>query len=210
MSEAARHLSRPRGGVLIACSVAALIRSWKVSKRSQVIAVSKVSEIWRLGRRPSWVVRSQNEYGTWLGAENSMPRWHSSRPKHRLIVWGVCGLICLAVAGPAPGAGNTFDGVYTGKRSLTKGPTPWCPVEENVSVTIHGDTLTFTDSALQNFVMGFDPQPDGSFSDISTNIGGAATVVIRGRITGYSIEADVTENDMCEHHWHLTREHRGQ
>jgi hypothetical protein len=45
------------------------------------------------------------------------------------------------VAGiPALGAEHTFDGVYIGKRSLSKGTVgPNCPAEEDVSVTIRGD-----------------------------------------------------------------------
>jgi hypothetical protein len=34
-------------------------------------------------------------------------------------------------------------------------------------------------------------------------------VRIRGRVIGDVIEADVT-NPPCEHHWRVTREHRGQ
>ena len=76
--------------------------------------------------------------------------------------------LCLAVAViPALGAEHTFDGVYTGKRSLTKGTVgPNCPAEENVSITIHGETLSFTNSALKKFVIGFDPHKDGSFDEI--------------------------------------------
>lgn len=33
----------------------------------------------------------------------------------RLLVSGLCGMICLAMAGPALGTENRFDGVYTGK-----------------------------------------------------------------------------------------------
>src|SRR5215468_7394435 len=60
--------------------------------------------------------------------------------------------LCLAAAGmPALGAEHTFDGIYTGKRSLTKGTAgPNCPAEEDVSVTIHGETLKFTDGALKS------------------------------------------------------------
>ena len=78
-----------------------------------------------------------------------------NRPEGRLAVAGICGIICLAVAGPALGAEDTFDGVYTGKRVLTKGSGPQCPVEDDVSVAIHGETLTFTDSSFQKFVIGF-------------------------------------------------------
>lgn len=55
--------------------------------------------------------------------------------------------LCLAVAGttPALGAEHTFDGVYSGKRVLTKGAAgPNCPAEEAVSAAIHDETLTFT------------------------------------------------------------------
>src|SRR5689334_11957722 len=80
-----------------------------------------------------------------------------------LLLWGI---ICLAAAGPLAEAENTFDGTYNGKRTLTKGPASECPVEEDVSVIIHNAALTFTNSALQSFVIGFDPHPDGSFGEI--------------------------------------------
>jgi len=51
--------------------------------------------------------------------------------------------LCLAVAGnPALGAEHKYDGVYTGNKLLTKGSGPKCSVEEDVSVTIHDQTLT--------------------------------------------------------------------
>ena len=63
----------------------------------------------------------------------------------------------LAVAGiPALGAEHTFDGDYSGKRVLTKGSVgPDCPAEDDVSVNIHGIAMTFTNSALKKFVIGF-------------------------------------------------------
>ena len=114
--------------------------------------------------------------------------------------------LCVAAAGtPALGADHTFDGVYTGKRSLTKGAVgPNCPAEEDVSVTIHGETLSFTNSALRKFVIGFDPHQDGSFHEIYTDEGGA-TVNIVGHLAGDVLEADVT-NSPCEQHWHLKKE----
>jgi hypothetical protein len=53
--------------------------------------------------------------------------------------------LCFAVAGtPVLGAEHAFDGGCSGKRVLTKGSVnPTCPAEDDVSVTIHGDTLTF-------------------------------------------------------------------
>ena len=53
-------------------------------------------------------------------------------------------MICLIMAGTALGAAGPFDGVYTGKQSPTKGPVPPCAAEEDVSVTIRGEALTFT------------------------------------------------------------------
>jgi hypothetical protein len=121
----------------------------------------------------------------------------------RIITSTLLCMIGLAVVGPALRAENAFHGVYTGKRVLTKGSGPTCPTEEDVSVTIYGATLTFTNSALRNFAMGFDPHPDRSFGEIYTDIGGAS-VLIRGRIVGDVLEADVSDGP-CEHHWHLTR-----
>jgi hypothetical protein len=111
-------------------------------------------------------------------------------------------VICV-VAGLAVGAEN-IDGAYSGKRTLTKGSGPMCPGEENVSATIHGETLSFSNSAHQNVGMGFYPHPDGSFHQTYADKGGAA-VDIRGRIIGDVIEADVT-NPPCEHHWHLKKQ----
>jgi hypothetical protein len=122
---------------------------------------------------------------------------------HRMMVSAICGLLVLAGAEPVLGAADTFDGAYTGKRVLTKGSGPACPTEDDVSVTIHGEALTFTDSALRDFSIGFSPHQDRSFGLISASISGNA-VLIRGRIVGEVLEADVT-NGPCEHHWHLTK-----
>ena len=132
-----------------------------------------------------------------------MSRCTSNRPECRLAVAAICEMICLAVAGPALAAEETLDGVYTGKRVLTKGSGSQCPAEDNVSVTIHGETLTFTHSALKKFLISFNPHQDGSFSQISVDIDGE-TVTIHGRITGDVLDADVT-NPPCEHHWHLKK-----
>jgi hypothetical protein len=117
-------------------------------------------------------------------------------------------VLCLAVAGiSALAAEHTFDGVYTGKRTLVKGTAgPLCPAEDDVSVTIRGATLTFTNSALKKFDMGFYPSPDGSFGETYQ---GGDTVNIRGRIIGDVIEAEVADygsDPPCEHHWQLKKE----
>jgi hypothetical protein len=114
--------------------------------------------------------------------------------------------LCLAVAGsPALGAGHTFDGDYSGKRVLTKGsPGPTCPAEENVSVAIHGETVSFTDSVLTNFLQPFYPSQDGSFGENLTTEGGA-TVSYHGRIVGDIMDLDLN-NPPCEYHWHLKKQ----
>src|SRR5271168_904314 len=98
---------------------------------------------------------------------------------HRLLVAAAASGLCLAVAGiPALGAEHNFDGVYTGKRSLTKGSAgPTCPAEDSVSVTIQGDTLTFTNSAYKNHKECFSPAPDGSFG---------YNLVVQGRVVIYN------------------------
>jgi hypothetical protein len=120
------------------------------------------------------------------------------------MIQGICAIICLATAGRVLGAESAFNGVYTGKRVLTKGSGPTCPSEENVSVIIQDDELTFTNSALQNFAIGFDPHPDGSFTETYVDSGGIY-VLIRGRIVGDVLDADVT-SPSCQHHWHLKKE----
>ena len=91
--------------------------------------------------------------------------------------------LCLAVAGiPALGAEHNYNGVYTGNRLLTKGSGPMCSVDEGVTVTIHGQTLTFTDPNFQKFiVLEFYLRQDGSFGLIYVDAGGA-TVNIRGHV----------------------------
>ena len=123
------------------------------------------------------------------------------QPRQRVLAL-VCGMGFLAVAAPLAFA-DAFDGTYTGKRVLTKRDNPSCPADDNVSATISGGTLTFTDSALKNFTIGFDPRPDGSFGLISVNISGAV-VTIHGRIVGNTLDADVV-NGPCQHHWHLQK-----
>jgi hypothetical protein len=112
------------------------------------------------------------------------------KPLARVCLASVLGL-CLAVAGsPALGAEHTFDGDYSGKRVLTKGSAgPACPAEDDVSVTIHGDMLTFTNSALKKFTQPFYPASDGSFGETYTDEGGRA-VHYHGRIVGDVIDAD--------------------
>ena len=124
---------------------------------------------------------------------------------HRLIVAATAGL-CLAVAGiSALGAKQNFDGDYTGKRSLTKGPpNRRCPAEDKVSVTIQGDRLTFTHSGLRKSTEPFYPGPDGSFGQTFTNEGGEIEHY-HGRIIGNVMNVDVT-NPPCEYHWHLKKE----
>ena len=59
--------------------------------------------------------------------------------------------ICVSVAGiPALGAERKFDGVYSGKRVLTKGSGPTCPSENDVSVTIHGELMTFPNCVFKS------------------------------------------------------------
>src|SRR5215472_5849840 len=115
------------------------------------------------------------------------------------------GLIFLVAGSALSAVENKYDGVYTGKRSLTKGTaSTTCPAEDDVSVTIDGETLTFTNSALKKYTMPFDSSPDGSFGQTHTDESGGV-VHYHGRITGDVIEADA-QNPDCEHHWHLKKQ----
>ena len=113
--------------------------------------------------------------------------------------------LCIAAAAiPALGAEHTFDGVYSGEKSADRRLGSYCPAEDDVSVIIYGEMLSFTDSALRKFRVGFYPGQDGSFGEISVGEGDNA-VQIRGRLVGDIIDADVT-NGACKHHWHLKKE----
>jgi hypothetical protein len=113
--------------------------------------------------------------------------------------------LSLAVAGiSAVATENRFDGVYSGKRVLTKGAVSVeCPAEDNVSLTIHGDTVTFIDTEFEKFTQPFDPDQDGSFGETS-NAEGGITVHYHGRIVGGVLDADVS-NPPCEYHWHMKK-----
>jgi hypothetical protein len=102
-----------------------------------------------------------------------------------------------------PGVSETFDGSYAGERLLTQGDPSSCVNKDAVSVTIHGGTLTFTDSAAKNYTIGISLRSDGSFVQLSSSIGGAV-VDIRGRITSGVLDSDVTSAH-CVHHWHLEK-----
>ena len=124
-----------------------------------------------------------------------------SLPKGWISLW-VRGAAVLAIAEPAVAAGESFDGSYIGRRTLTKGPAQR-PTDESVSVIIHGGVLIFTNSQLQNYAIAADIQPDGTFTDTHVDIGGDV-VEIQGRITGGVLNADVS-NPPCQHHWRLEK-----
>ena len=116
----------------------------------------------------------------------------------------VLAMFAVACFGSAStGVAESFDGSYVGERSLTKGDPSACADKGAVSVSIHGETLTATDSTAKSYTMGFSPRTDGSFVQLSSDIGGAV-VDIRGRITGGVLDANVTSAN-CVHHWHLEK-----
>ena len=81
-------------------------------------------------------------------------------------------IACLALAAPAS-AENSFDGTYTGERVLTEGDPVICVAKDIVSATVNGDQRTFTTNVAKECALGFSPQADGSFPELSGNIGGA-------------------------------------
>ena len=112
--------------------------------------------------------------------------------------------LCLAVAGTLLWVLSISTMASTLEISyLTKGSGPKCSVEEDVSVTIHDQTLTFTDLNFRIVVLDFYPRQDGSFGLVYVDAG-RATVNIRGHVIGDIIEADVN-SPPCEYHWHLKK-----
>ena len=78
-----------------------------------------------------------------------------------------------------------------------------CPGEEDVSVNVHGKTLTFTNSQFHDYVAHFSPKPDGSFGGIYR--GSGRPVIIKARIVGNTLDADVS-SPPCKDHWHLKKQ----
>lgn len=128
---------------------------------------------------------------------------------NRSILSGLSILALVAGAALSAEPEHGYDGVYTGKRSLTKGTaSAECPAEDDVSVTIRGETLTFTNSTLKNYTMPFEPEPDGSFGQTHTDESGAI-VHYHGQIKGSIMEADVQNyvtDPPCEYHWRLQKQ----
>ena len=127
-----------------------------------------------------------------------------SRPERRLMLSLMFGIFCL-VAGPALSAEpeHKYDGVYTGKRSLTKGTASTsCPAEDDVSVTITGETMTFTTSAFKSILCLFILAPTDPSQTF--NHQGHSVVQYHGLIIGDVMDADI-ENPPCEYHWHLKK-----
>lgn len=131
----------------------------------------------------------------------------SARPKLQRALLVISGTLCLAT-GSSLGAEAPYDGAYVGKRVWMEGPRQSCPAEDDVTVTIKGSILRFTNSALQDFDITLEPGSDGSFAQ--TSVRGGATVSIRGRITAGTIDADIVNfANRCKHHWHLTKQQPG-
>ena len=112
---------------------------------------------------------------------------------------------CVVVAISASGAENSFDGTYTGERLLTKGDAAVCVAKDPVSIVIHGDELTFTNSGVKNYTISFSPRADGSFGELSADVGGVV-VVIRGHVGAGVLDSDV-RGSQCTHHWHAEKQH---
>ena len=88
--------------------------------------------------------------------------------KHGRVLSVICWIVLLAA--PSATLAGPFDGTYTGKRVTTKGDEGSCPTED-VTVVIKDGTLTFSDSNAKVYTISFDPHPDGSFRQLSANMG---------------------------------------
>jgi len=159
------------------------------------------------GSAEKWIAKMQNAI---LALKRGGGIWRMCKQTFSSHCLALALGLCLVVAGsPALGAEHKFDGDYSGKRMLTKGSAdPNCPAEDDVSVTIHGEVLTFTNSAYKNVSLGFYPRPDGSFHQTFTGAGGSTSDIV-GLIIGDVIEADVN-NPPCKYRWHVEKATKGK
>jgi hypothetical protein len=116
-----------------------------------------------------------------------------------------CALLLFAsVSLTTPAFGDSIDGTYAGERVLTQGDPGACGAKDAVSATINRDTLTFSNPHTKDYTISFNPRSDGSFAQLSADIGGKV-VDIRGHVGNGVLDADVTAAN-CSHHWHMQRE----
>ena len=114
-------------------------------------------------------------------------------------------MACIVIACPTLGATNSYDGTYSGERSVTTGAAPYCAERESVSVIITGSTLKFTNSEWRDLLIRFNLQADGSFGGALEDPAGHV-VDVQGEATGTAIDADVLNYGTgCGHHWHLEK-----
>jgi hypothetical protein len=113
-------------------------------------------------------------------------------------------MACLAITGPALGAAISYDGTYSGERTLTNGTTPFYVGQDSVTIIIAGSTLKFTGGEFRERPMRFTPNQNGSFAG-SFDYGGHV-VDAWGKATGTTVDLDVLDySNGCEHHWHVER-----
>ena len=114
-------------------------------------------------------------------------------------------IACIALVVPAFGAETSYDGTYTGERVLTKGDPAVCIAKDPVSVVVHGEMLTFSNSKAKDYTITFAPRTDGSFGQLSANISGLV-VHLEGQFGAGVLDSDVS-SAACKHHWHLEKQH---
>src|SRR5215469_337031 len=114
-------------------------------------------------------------------ANDPMPYRCTRTPRHgeahrerkpmraRTLLLAMAALGCLG--GTRLVMADAVDGTYTGERVLMQGSPSACVAKDAVSITIHGDQLIFTNSRTKNYTISFHPHPDGSFVQLSADIG---------------------------------------
>ena len=128
------------------------------------------------------------------------PRVHIST--HYLLLLMACANFSALPATKAA-ASNLFDGVYTGKETITRGggPSALCTIRATASVTVNDGRFTYIyDPGAVHIAGTVEIAADGSLKGTQRyEQGGQDVAIVSGRMVGNSLEADIGGR-ACQYH----------
>ncbi len=116
----------------------------------------------------------------------------------RGVILGAAGLIVAAALAFAVHAAGAIDGTYVGQAALMSGNNGSICKSFSASMSVANDHLTYVHGGGYA-VINADVGPDGSFSGSAPLKGTRFVEMLKGKVTGGTIDADVG-NPSCSFH----------
>jgi hypothetical protein len=114
-----------------------------------------------------------------------------------------------ALAGTKLAASSPFDGVYSGKETMTRGggPSVLCTIRTTASVTVSDGRFTYVyDPGAVHIAVNVEIAADGSINGTQRyEQGGQDVAIVSGRMTGNTLEADIGGR-ACQYHASLKKQ----